>query len=117
MEALDEGPTMDGTTGKGHTGRKKLFELGLRRGYVTAAEIERALPEGALTPSERWLLFYSLKAAEIEIRSESGAVLDVPAPPKAARDDKGRDSSGEEEAEEALGSLEEGPNPGQHGGV
>jgi hypothetical protein len=55
-------------SGKAHEARKKLFARGVRRGWVTLEEIEAALPEGALTPSERWLLFYSLRAAGVEIR-------------------------------------------------
>jgi hypothetical protein len=53
-----------GTT---HAARKQLFAKGLREGQLTVQEIEASLPEGALTAAERWLLYYSLRAAEVEI--------------------------------------------------
>ncbi len=55
-------------SGKAHEARKLLFARGVRRGWLTLDEVEGALPPGALTPAERWLLFYSLRAAGIEIR-------------------------------------------------
>lgn len=58
-----------------HRARKELFQRGLRQGYVTVEDIERSVPVGALTGSERWLLYYSLRAAGIEIRDASGASL------------------------------------------
>jgi hypothetical protein len=64
--------------GRGHQARKQLFKSGLRRGFLTVQEIEEALPPGALTAAERWLLYYSLRAAEIEIRDETGALVSVP---------------------------------------
>lgn len=60
-------------TANAHRARKALFQRGIRQGYLTVAEIERALPSGSLSPSERWLLYYSLRAANVEIRDESGA--------------------------------------------
>jgi hypothetical protein len=51
-----------------HAARRELFRLGLRRGYLTVQEIEEALPQGSLSPTERWVLYYSLRAASIEIR-------------------------------------------------
>jgi hypothetical protein len=51
-----------------HVARRELFRLGLRRGYLTVQEIEEALPEGSLSPTERWVLYYSLRAASIEVR-------------------------------------------------
>ncbi len=51
-----------------HEARKALFRVGIRRGILTVAEIERALPAGTLSPSERWLLYFSLRAAGVEIR-------------------------------------------------
>ena len=45
---------------------------------MTIQEIEDSLPSEALTAAERWLLYYSLHAAEIEIRDECGATVEVP---------------------------------------
>ncbi len=59
-------------SGRTHETRKKLFALGVQRGWVSLEEIGEAVPEGALTPAERWLLFYSLRAAGIEIRERTG---------------------------------------------
>jgi hypothetical protein len=58
-----------------HEARKTLFQTGIRRGWLDLAEIDRALPAGSLSLPERWLLFYSLQAAGVEIR-EQGANLD-----------------------------------------
>jgi hypothetical protein len=68
-----------------HEARKTLFQVGIRRGWLDLAEIDRALPAGCLTPPERWLLFYSLRAAGVEIRDPEGAPLD--APPESAQPD------------------------------
>lgn len=54
--------------GSTHAARKQLFQRGIQRGWLALAEIDAALPPGTLSPSERWLLFYSLRAAEVEIR-------------------------------------------------
>ncbi len=64
-----------------HEARKSLFQLGIRRGWLELAEIDRALPAGSLSPPERWLLFYSLRAAGVEIRDRRGEAVDVPEPP------------------------------------
>jgi hypothetical protein len=64
-----------------HEARKALFQLGIRRGHLSLDEIDRALPPGSLSPSERWLLFYSLRAAGVEIRDREGASIDVPSEP------------------------------------
>jgi hypothetical protein len=65
-----------------HEARKVLFQTGIRRGWLDLAEIDRALPAGCLSPPERWLLFYSLRAAGVEIRDDRGAVLDpIPGEP------------------------------------
>ena len=53
---------------KGSSKRPALFAKGLRQGFLTLDEIEQALADEALTPSERWLLYYSLRAAQIEVR-------------------------------------------------
>jgi len=59
-----------------HEARKTLFQLGIRRGWLGLSEIDRALPQGSLSPPERWLLFYSLRAAGVEIRDDQGVALD-----------------------------------------
>jgi hypothetical protein len=61
-----------------HEARKALFQLGIGRGHLSLEEIERALPPGSLSPAERWLLFYSLRASGVEIRDRSGAAVDEP---------------------------------------
>jgi hypothetical protein len=53
---------------KAHLARKALFRKGIQRGWLTLDEIDLALPAGALSPNERWLFYYSLRAAEVEIR-------------------------------------------------
>jgi hypothetical protein len=64
-----------------HESRKALFQLGIRRGHLSLDEIDRALPPGSLSPAERWLLFYSLRAAGVDIRDRAGAAVDVPREP------------------------------------
>jgi hypothetical protein len=64
-----------------HEARKTLFQVGIRRGHLSLDEIDRALPPGSLSPSERWLLFYSLRAAGVEIRDRAGASVEVPRDP------------------------------------
>ena len=65
-----------------HEARKALFQLGIRRGHLSLDEIDRALPAGSLSPAERWLLFYSLRAAGVDIRDREGSQVDVdPHPP------------------------------------
>ncbi len=58
--------------GRSHKARKALFTRGIRRGFLTLEEIDEALPDGSLTDAERWLLFYSLHAARVEIRDGEG---------------------------------------------
>jgi len=53
--------------GVSHAARARLFSKGIREGQLTVQEIEAALPAGALSAAERWLLYYSLRAAEVEI--------------------------------------------------
>lgn len=60
-----------------HEARKTLFQTGIRRGWLDLSEIDRALPAGSLSPPERWLLFYSLRAAGVEIRDDQGAAVDA----------------------------------------
>jgi len=65
-----------------HEARKALFQIGIRRGYLAVDEIDRALPPGSLSPAERWLLFYSLRAAGVEIRNTRGdSVEELPGEP------------------------------------
>jgi hypothetical protein len=64
-----------------HEARKALFHLGIRRGHLSLDEIDRALPHGSLSAAERWLLFYSLRAAGVDIRDRAGAHLDAREPP------------------------------------
>jgi hypothetical protein len=74
-----------------HAARKALFQLGIGRGHLSLDEIDRALPPGSMSPAERWLLFYSLRASGVEIRE--GAVLDRPGSPGGLQ--PGRDSRAE----------------------
>lgn len=61
--------------GGGHTIRKSLFVRGIRQGFLNVEEVEDTLPPGLLTPAERWLLYYSLRAADVELRDQDGHVL------------------------------------------
>ena len=63
--------------GKSYQARKQLFAKGLKTGRLTVQEIEEALPPGTLTAAERWLLYYSLKAAEVEIVDEVTGQVDA----------------------------------------
>ena len=47
--------------------RKALFKKGKRQGYLTFQEISAAIPEDMMSPAERWLLFYSLRAMGIQL--------------------------------------------------
>jgi len=58
---------VDNKIGESYVARKNLFAKGLRDGRLTVQEIEEALPAGTLTAAERWLLYYSLRAAQVEI--------------------------------------------------
>ena len=58
--------------GREHKARKALFTRGIRRGFLTLDEIDGALPAGSLSDAERWLLFYSLHAARVEIKDGDG---------------------------------------------
>jgi hypothetical protein len=74
--------------GKSYMARKALFAKGLREGRLTVQEIESALPAGTLTAAERWLLYYSLRAAQVEIVDEvtgqvdHGFMLEEQVPPE-----------------------------------
>jgi hypothetical protein len=63
--------------GRSHKARKALFARGIRRGYLTIDEVDEALPPGSLTDAERWLLFYSLHAARVEVRDSAGRRVEV----------------------------------------
>ena len=67
---------MDPKIGQSYVARKRLFAKGLRDGRLTVQEIERALPAGTLTAAERWLLYYSLRAAQVEIIDEVTGEVD-----------------------------------------
>jgi len=61
-----------------HEARRGLFSAGVRRGFVTAEEIERAVPLKSTSSAERWLLYYSLNAIGVEIRLGSRALRSDP---------------------------------------
>ena len=63
--------------GRSHKARKALFTRGIRRGFLTVGEIDEALPPGSLTDAERWLLYYSLHAARVEILDGRGKRVDI----------------------------------------
>jgi hypothetical protein len=73
--------------GKSYVARKALFAKGLKDGRLTVQEIEEALPAGTLTAAERWLLYYSLRAAQVEIidkvtgQVDHGFMTESPAAP------------------------------------
>jgi hypothetical protein len=71
-----EGASVEYRIGKSYTARKALFARGLRDGRLTVQEIEEALPAGTLTAAERWLLYYSLRAAQVEIIDEVTGQVD-----------------------------------------
>jgi hypothetical protein len=61
--------------GQTYSARKALFSKGIRNKRLSLQEIERLLPPGSLTASERWLLYYSLRAAGVElVNEETGEV-------------------------------------------
>lgn len=67
---------MDPKIGKTHLARKALFRKGLREGQLSVQDIEEALPAGSMMPAERWLLYYSLRAAEIEVLGEAPPIVE-----------------------------------------
>jgi hypothetical protein len=67
---------LENRIGKSYVARKALFAKGLRDGRLTVQEIEAALPPGTLTAAERWLLYYSLRAAQVEIVDEVTGEVD-----------------------------------------
>lgn len=67
---------MDNRIGQSYLARKALFAKGLKEGRLSVQEIEDALPAGSLTAAERWLLYYSLRAAQVEIIDEETGQVD-----------------------------------------
>jgi hypothetical protein len=63
--------------GRSHKARKALFTRGIRRGFLSVEEIDEALPPGSLTDAERWLLYYSLHAARVEILDRLGKRVEL----------------------------------------
>lgn len=70
---------MEPKIGQSHLARKALFRQGVKDGYLTVEDIEQALPAGTLTAAERWLLYYSLRAAEIEILGDTDELFGLDA--------------------------------------
>jgi hypothetical protein len=58
-----------------HQWRRDLFVRGLREGFVDAEQVEAEIPPGMMSASERWLLYFSLSASDIELRDGQGRVL------------------------------------------
>lgn len=67
---------MESKTGESYLARKALFTKGIREGKLTVQEILEALPPGTLTAADRWLLYYSLRAAGVEIVDEATGQVD-----------------------------------------
>ena len=67
---------MDHKIGKSYLARKELFAKGIKEGRLTVQEIEEALPSGTLTAPERWLLYYSFRASQVEIIDEVTGEVD-----------------------------------------
>lgn len=61
--------------GGGHIIRKSLFVRGIQQGYLDIEEVERVMPKGLLTPAERWLFYFSLRASEVELRDSEGRAV------------------------------------------
>ena len=75
---------MENRIGKSYVARKALFAKGLREGRLSVQEIDAALPTGTLTAAERWLLYYSLRAAQVEIVDEHTGQVDPGFHPEAS---------------------------------
>lgn len=69
---------MDPKIGPSYLARKALFAKGLKSGRLTIREIEEAVPQGSLNQAERWLLYYSLHSAEVEIVDDEADSPPVP---------------------------------------
>lgn len=59
----------------GHRLRKDLFKRAIRQGWLQVDEVEASLPPGLLTSAERWLLYFSLRASEVELRDAQGRAV------------------------------------------
>jgi hypothetical protein len=91
--------------GREHKARKALFTKGIRRGFLTLEEIDEALPTGSLSDAERWLLFYSLHAARVEVRGSDGQQvgLDELRPARDERPDRDERKDARDESDGAEG--------------
>lgn len=59
----------------GHRLRKDLFKRAIQQGWLEVDEVEASLPPGLLTSAERWLLYFSLRASEVELRDAQGRAV------------------------------------------
>lgn len=59
----------------GHRLRKDLFKKAIQQGWLEVDEVEASLPPGLLSSAERWLLYFSLRASEVELRDAQGRVV------------------------------------------
>ena len=73
--------------GGGHKLRKQLFIKGIKQGFLDIEEVEEAMPPGHMTAAERWLLYFSLRSADVELRDVDGRAVtpDDLVPEKARR--------------------------------
>ncbi len=79
--------------GRSHKARKALFTRGIRRGFLSIGEIDQALPPGSMTDAERWLLFYSLHAAKVEVVDDEGRRLELEELRRSSSDSEGEEAS------------------------
>jgi len=79
--------------GRSHKARKALFTRGIRRGFLSIGEIDEALPPGSMSDAERWLLFYSLHAAKVEVVDDEGRRLELEELRRSASDSEGEEAS------------------------
>ena len=89
--------------GREHKARKALFTRGIRRGFLTLDEIDEALPPGSLSDAERWLLFYSLHAARVEIHDDDGRRVALEELRASEEELRASESEGETDGESASG--------------
>jgi hypothetical protein len=83
--------------GKSHRDKIHLFQEGLRRGFVTSQEVDAVFFEDQANDAERWLLYYSLQAAEIEIRNQK-STADSSSPTKESEPSETTEESGQSSA-------------------
>ncbi|MBQ4335215.1 MAG: hypothetical protein IJC63_07575 [Myxococcaceae bacterium] len=89
--------------------RKALFKKGKRQGYLTFQEISAAIPEDMMSPAERWLLFYSLRAMGIQLLDVDVDVsFKAPLRPKSTRGKRRGDEWDEADESEDAGAGDEG---------